>query len=196
MCLIAYADCITKIQNLPLETIWKDNSHGAGLLTYRGNKLVASKGYMTLPSLLRKLEHIPKNTPVAIHFRLATHGSISEYNTHPFRVAKDSYLMHNGVLPALGNSGESGNSDSAHLARILSKLPHKDRKYLLESLNGRFLLASPKEISLHGSFEKHNDCHCSNTYFLPRKSLFTPGFNLSKNGKYFLNNNTGNMWHE
>ncbi len=37
-----------------------------------------------------------------IHLRQATHGGISESNTHPFKVVKGLYMVHNGILQGYG----------------------------------------------------------------------------------------------
>lgn len=192
MCLITYSECVKHILDLPLDTIWKANSHGAGIITYQGNKLQASKGYMTLETLERRLEHVPKKTPIAIHFRLATHGNINEYNTHPFKVGNIAYLMHNGILAGLGTSGTKGKSDSAHLARILSKLSYKDQLALLDELSGRFLLAHKKETTMHGNFEKYKHTYCSNTYFIAKPNLFK--YTTNKVGWNATEYTNANLW--
>ena len=40
-----------------------------------------------------------KDKAVAIHFRMATHGSVSLKNCHPFNYRNEIIMMHNGVLP-------------------------------------------------------------------------------------------------
>jgi hypothetical protein len=36
--------------------------------------------------------------PMSIHFRFATHGQINISNNHPFHVADNLYMMHNGIV--------------------------------------------------------------------------------------------------
>ena len=185
MCLIAYAESKHLILNLPLKRIWEENPHGAGLVSYKKGKIYASKGYQTIDNLTRAIDSLPDKTPVAVHFRFATHGSISPNNCHPFKVNEKTFLMHNGVLSGLGDSGLNGRSDSAHLARILGKLPYKDQNSLLEALSGKFLLANNKNITMHGSFEKYSNVLCSNTYFKIRPVQINY---IGKTNNYFWSN--------
>jgi len=52
------------------------------------------------------------------HSRIATSGLVNEYQSHPFKVGRDSrsVLAHNGILPL---TGANGDSDTAHLARVV-----------------------------------------------------------------------------
>lgn len=169
MCVIFVADCRTQLQDLNLPSAWKTNAHGAGIIALNGkrNPLIIRKGIMSLYALERVLDALPKKLPVALHLRLATHGSACKANTHPFKVDSKQYLMHNGILDGLGSYGDKGQSDTAHLAKILSKLSYKDRKALLDALTGKFVLASPQKFKLYGYFTEEKGVAMSNTYWKP-----------------------------
>ncbi len=167
MCVIFYAEDKAFIQDLNLERAWTANSDGAGLIALApcGKLPMMTKGLMTLRAFEHALDMVPGGVPVAVHFRLKTHGAATAENTHPFRVGRDSYLMHNGVLRGLGVGGDKGTSDSGHLARILSRLHADDRVALLPLLDGKYILANNKGMTLVGDFTHQNNVWMSNTYW-------------------------------
>lgn len=148
MCLIMIGN-IADIEQSSIERAFKAHPHGAGIAySYRKGRSkisVARKGFMSVDSLLVALDRVPKDVDIAIHFRYATHGSVSQVNTHPFPVGKDRYVMHNGVLP-LGSPGMGGRSDSAHLAAIIRSLKLGDMIDLLGALDGRYAVVTPNGV--------------------------------------------------
>jgi len=169
MCLILIAENISDItDNVNLLDAWRSNSDGAGIAYLKNGEIRVKKGLMNYKSFSIAVDRIPKKCPIAIHLRLATHGSVSRDNCHPFPV-RDHYLMHNGVITALGKSGKHGESDSAHLARILTRLPERERLPLLGSIYGRFAYISQREILHVGQFEERKGVLLSNLNFEPSK---------------------------
>lgn len=66
-----------------------------------------------------------------LHLRFATHGDRSVDNTHPFRVTRDMWLAHNGIVPvAITNERMS---DTWHFARLLTELSTTDPKWLADT---------------------------------------------------------------
>jgi len=117
MCIIAIKN---KGINMPneqtLETMFKNNSDGAGFMYAVDNKVIIQKGYMTFHSFmsaLKKLEQRYNLTelPIVMHFRIATSGQVDAGTCHPFPIAgKRKYLrrqytetdigvVHNGIIP-------------------------------------------------------------------------------------------------
>ncbi len=168
MCLIVIGK-LEHIKKLDLDKAWQTNPHGVGIVI-PSNKPDMIKGimkYKQFDSLLGKLDD---SLTIAIHFRMATHGEISPRNTHPFKINKDSYLMHNGMLQGLGSAGTKGLSDTAHLACILQRIKAADRTLLLESLPGKYALIDGNTIHSIGAFDTlDNDIEVSNTYWMPSK---------------------------
>lgn len=89
------------------------NSDGFGAMWYKDSKLVTykydnSQGKITdsadfIFKLINSLDEY------AMHFRLATHGTKSRANCHPFTFnSKKSALMHNGVLPKAATLSDNG----------------------------------------------------------------------------------------
>lgn len=154
------------IRALSLADAWATNPHGAGVLIPAQEPIVF-KGLMTLVDLKTVMDDLPADTLTAVHLRLATHGSVSKENTHPFKVGRKSHLMHNGVLTGLGKSGTGHDtvSDSGHLAQILAQLKGADRHALLNTLGGKFAYVYKHIIYTFGHFETYKKVAMSNTYW-------------------------------
>ena len=79
-----------------LESIYLSNRHGIGFADSDGhNCKTLSFNYFT-----KAIQKRDRTASCIIHFRLATHGSVSRANCHPF-FDKESglWFAHNGVLP-------------------------------------------------------------------------------------------------
>lgn len=173
MCLIIEGK-LKDIAAQPLERVWKSNPHGAGLLVF------TTKGYRltrhaTLEGLRKELSLSKGDNErlAVLHFRFATHGSFGAENIHPFTIDKAGSLLlfHNGMLCGLGNDKDS---DTADLAKILTRVPNKVDKYrLLEALAGssRFLVADLKarETVKIGDWHEHGRLWHSNTQLVPMR---------------------------
>ncbi len=153
MCIILVGQ-VSEIRKVGLEEAWACNPDGGGI-AYPDNrgKVKTIKGLMTLKALREALSTVSRSTKIALHLRLATHGSVSQDNTHPFPIGKSgSVLMHNGVLTAFGKSGTKGVSDSADFARVLGEIKDpRDREKMIDSLTGMFAIITPKGILVMGS---------------------------------------------
>ena len=117
MCIIAIKNKGIELPNEQiLETMFKNNSDGAGFMYAADNKVIIQKGYMTFHSFMsafKKLEQKYNLTdiPIVMHFRIATSGQVDAGTCHPFPIAsKRKYLrrqytetdigvVHNGIIP-------------------------------------------------------------------------------------------------
>lgn len=70
----------------------KANPHGMGF----ASKSVHYKG-MNFERFYNRLQFVPKDENIIIHFRYATHGSICAQNCHPFKKGH-IWFAHNGIL--------------------------------------------------------------------------------------------------
>lgn len=146
MCILVYIP--TKAQRVNeaiIDQCWRSNPDGAGFMypSVERNRLVVDKGHMTLEAIKTAFATIPEGVPVALHFRIKTHGLKDEANTHPHWVWPDEVaIAHNGVL-ALGAPADSTESDTARFARlVLPGLPKQWWKnaglvHLVEEYLGR-----------------------------------------------------------
>lgn len=118
MCFILTTNNLDDSHISSLEDMWHFNSHGAGIATHDGKRMVLMKPFMNISSLRRNLHKI-KGQPAMVHLRQATHGAVNGRNTHPFWTCGGSGLMsHNGVLPDPWSSNRQ-ESDSRRLAESL-----------------------------------------------------------------------------
>ena len=176
MCVIVYGhkDTLSKKLDMRkmLECMAVSNPDGVGILLKNGSKIDVLKDVDPWALIDSKdvIKDIKNSDTFVIHFRLATHGTVSLSNVHPFQIGEDSYLVHNGCLSYLGDDHQS---DTYQLADILKELSPVSRYRLLNTLvqsgNGKFLTVSPDSLVTYGQFEKYLGVYVSNLYWLPRK---------------------------
>lgn len=96
-----------------IELMWNTNSHGAGYMVARGDKVELHKGFMTLNDFIRdiKNQNFTKDDVVVYHFRISTQAGVTPEMTQPFPYsnnAKDMKVLdcmcslgiaHNGIIP-------------------------------------------------------------------------------------------------
>lgn len=82
MCIIVYKPAGFGLPNTEtLRICWENNPHGAGLMWADGEKVHVRKGYMSWDAFKDALDEATDSmdvisTPMALHFRIATHGAI------------------------------------------------------------------------------------------------------------------------
>lgn len=131
MCQI-FAGPSASVRSLLLDTadliddLYAGNPDGMGWMTTDGGVLVQSKHLPKDGAAARLLiESLPQDDrPLALHFRMRTHGAIDLDNAHPYPVTQGVALIHNGVLQH-GNKADPTKSDTWHYARsIEAQLQH------------------------------------------------------------------------
>ena len=116
MCIIAIKNKgVSMPDETTIETMFKNNSDGAGFMYAADGKVYIEKGFMNLKDFkkaLNKLSHKYDLTdiPVVMHFRIATSGGIDKGTCHPFPITSkrkilrrcqlvtDLAIAHNGVI--------------------------------------------------------------------------------------------------
>lgn len=124
---------------------------------------------------------------VVLHLRMATHGTVSPGNCHPFKVIDGLYMMHNGVLD--GEKPEGVESDTVSFIRTkLRPLLERDRGLiymgafmgLLEEAVGTFnrlVFMDGSGWIGHINYDQglmYNGCWLSNTYAWGRSVPVAP----------------------
>ena len=175
MCVLIYKPKGIRLDDLKvLGDCWDANSHGAGFAVVKSDNLTVVKGLMSFEDFLEAyFSMYDERLEIVLHFRLASKGSVVEHLTHPFVIGKrqpknlifetdKEVLFHNGTIFGLGNKDKS---DTQEMAELLSELPKKYWNKILSLTGDKFVIASPKKITLVGSFHKHEGVYFSNMYW-------------------------------
>jgi predicted glutamine amidotransferase len=173
MCLIYYRDNTSATSPVNVQALLrahKQNSDGFGLLAWNNGRWKhrkwesVSTGY--LQSLIAKLSDSCEQW--AFHFRMATHGEVCRANSHPFWIKSNTYLMHNGVLPAPWSSDRT-KSDTLCLVEMLRRCLSgnaivQDFLPLLKNATSgnRLLITHNSGVHLTGDWKEEKDGYYSN----------------------------------
>ena len=109
MCIIIYGKT-ENFNSKVLERGYSSNKNGFGLFYFNKDKtkIISDKIYPKNIKQVKRLFNRHKNftDEIAVHFRYATTGELSKFNSHPFKVVSNEkiemYLMHNSPkLPSI-----------------------------------------------------------------------------------------------
>ena len=139
MCVIVYkpAGCQMPGDDI-LRSCWAANPDGAGMMFPESGLVRIRKGFMRWDAFAGALGEVSTRRdlealPVALHFRIATHGAVKPGCCHPFPVCSSASqmrateqaaavgFMHNGVLSGLPTS-EAVSDSMSFAKRVLSPL--------------------------------------------------------------------------
>lgn len=101
MCIIIVANKNKKIPNEHIKLASELNCDGFGISASVNNKLFVYKSVSINSDDIIKLYNSIRQVAtgdIVLHFRLATHGDVSDKLCHPFYVNKDLVMFHNGVI--------------------------------------------------------------------------------------------------
>lgn len=140
MCVILTCQPNCRPSDAVLRACFDANPDGAGLAYSQRSRygsfwdVVVDKGYFSPDRLIDAVNGIPIDTPMIIHFRIATSGSIDAHGCHPYPVAPDtidpsaSYFFgcdlavaHNGVIHGV-DASETDSDTLVFVRDYLSKL--------------------------------------------------------------------------
>jgi len=113
MCLIAYSPEGELIPRAAFDSARRTNPDGIGVMSSLGvEKFMGRKSGKRAWRYLRSLAQ--DSIPYGLHFRWATHGSVTRDNCHPFTApASDAIVMHNGVFRQTAKRATNARSDTA-----------------------------------------------------------------------------------
>lgn len=117
MCLIIDRPAGMVIPREHLSKGLHDNPDGWGLMWASGGEVVTRKG-LTSSGFWDAYDAAPPDVRLGVHFRFATHGTVSEENTHPFVTTTGYGVMHNGVI-SVPHLGKTESDTAAYVGRIL-----------------------------------------------------------------------------
>jgi len=148
------------------ENCFNNNSDGCGLAYVTKGAIKIHKGYKTFPSFWKGYTKLVARTdsPLILHFRIATHGPTNTGNMHPFLSTGGSAFAHNGTMHQFKDKID-GFSDSRTMSQLLKNL-----KVDVLTTDGNILVTSMLGDSSKGVF------------LLPDKTLII--FNAKKGEMY------------
>lgn len=165
MCIAIFAKPGVKVSDEELFTSYKANKDGCGFAyistDYLGYKKIKIVKTMSYEVFLRKYHRAQANnpeSPFVIHFRIATHGTVDTFNCHPFKINKNTVMMHNGIIPGLPIDGKRSDTQMFN-DLILKDLPKDFYKfYSYELLIEKFIGASKLVVmDIEGNFTIYNE---------------------------------------
>jgi hypothetical protein len=101
MCLLIVKPAGINVPESELFQAAQTNPHGAGVAWHDGkqNRILKNANWQA-DDVCDQLANL-RDYPAIIHFRYATHGSISDSNAHPFQLPLGWVAAHNGVISGL-----------------------------------------------------------------------------------------------
>jgi predicted glutamine amidotransferase len=146
MCVIIYKQANAIVCPSVIKYAYDNNPHGFGLMYAEDKQVKVIKGLYDLTQIYNIWNNF-LDKDIAVHFRWATVGKISEENLHPFPLMnkaedkKDLYLMHNGTIRDLPFNENVDLSDTNILVNILKEKIKKE---------GLFSVLSDKRLTTLG----------------------------------------------
>lgn len=131
MCIIVYKPAgIESPSWQVLHNCFENNQDGAGFMYVENGKVYFEKGFMSWRSFKKALKPFKNRTdlPMAIHFRITTHGGTEKGLCHPFPLTENKKelkaisgttnvgIVHNGCISMVGKP-DIGMSDTSDFIR-------------------------------------------------------------------------------
>lgn len=188
MCIIVYKRSGVELPTKDvLRNCWDNNPDGAGFMAYKGNEVAYSKGFMKFKHLWKAFSKcgFTKDDSLAIHFRIATAGGVSQGNCHPFPVSADkedltrlhgvtaNVAMHNGII---GEGTEDLSDTQLFIRDVLSNLiPYVDDARVINAIenltsSSKFVIFTPTGSKFTGNWieQKTTGLYFSNSTYKER----------------------------
>lgn len=102
MCIAILNTKGTVLKKELLRNCWENNGDGAGMLYINDyNMMEVYKEMKSFDAFYDKYSEVKRmygKRNIVLHFRISTHGGITESNCHPFMVHQDLGFVHNGMI--------------------------------------------------------------------------------------------------
>ena len=169
MCCILYIPSGVKTPPITImKAIHRANPHGIGFADTDGNSFKT----LNFRRFTKEIQKRRKESACIIHFRLATHGSISEKNCHPFYDPDTGvWFAHNGVLPIRSHDDKT-DSEIFFRERFLPRLnEYGDTPELWDYVerergSSRFVFMRGDRVVTLGSWHNYRGVFFSNLNWL------------------------------
>jgi hypothetical protein len=117
MCLIIHHPAGHTVSRRDFADITDRNPDGFGLMTAHAGKLITARTVGNPEEAYALYSNYAAGRASVLHWRYATHGTVTLDNAHPFTLTRDVAFVHNGML-SCGTPDEDA-SDTAHFARVV-----------------------------------------------------------------------------
>lgn len=150
-----------------LMAMHRANPHGMGF----ASKSLHYKG-MDFNRFYNRLQYVPKDEAIIIHFRYATHGSVKMQNCHPFHKG-GIWFAHNGILDITPRrdmtDSETAFRDILYPVAKRYGICSAELEYTVEEIIGwsKFaFLDKEGNVARFGDFRLYKGYWCSNLNFV------------------------------
>lgn len=125
MCIAIYHDAGCVLSQSDVDNSWRSNPDGGGFSYFDKDGALRIEKFMRkheFEDAYDKATDMNPESPFAVHFRIATHGSVNLDNCHPHRVSDSMTLIHNGVIPVVINKKDVRSDTRIFCDHYLSQL--------------------------------------------------------------------------
>jgi len=116
MCVIALSPIGKSIDKSTLSDMWDTNPDGSGISFIDETKTIQTYKSMDKDDFinvaLSVFDKYSVSSPILVHCRIATHGSVCLANNHPFNVDNHTVMAHNGIISCVEVPDASDISDT------------------------------------------------------------------------------------
>lgn len=131
MCIAILSQQGITIPKEHLEQSFRINDDGAGFMYAENDTLFIEKGFIDFDSFYAAYKpHEEK--PIAVHFRITTHGDTDVANTHPFRVGANLAFIHNGIINAVDRPDKTKSDTYWFNQKILVPVYKRDSRFIFK----------------------------------------------------------------
>jgi len=116
MCVIALSPIDVRLDESTLKDMWDENPDGAGISFIDETKTVRTYKSMDKEDFIKialsVFDKYSVSSPILVHCRIMTHGSVCIANNHPFNVDNHTVMAHNGIIDCVEVPDKSDISDT------------------------------------------------------------------------------------
>ena len=138
MCVIITQPKGTHLDKATAQIGWGKNPDGGGFAYINDDDQVVVEKAMEFDAFWKAFENARSLFPqrdFLLHMRIATHGSVTLDNVHPFIVNENTVMAHNGIIHGVPNYKDDDRSDTrVFIDEVLTEMPSNwlDRPYLVD----------------------------------------------------------------
>jgi len=181
-----------------ISNMFQNNKDGAGLMYAANGKVHIEKGFMDEFSFASRLaelakEHDIEKLPIAMHFRITTHGGTKPENCHPFPITDSMGMLkklrcrtnigvaHNGIIDVSPRSKDISDTMeyiAGRLAPLKRAMPnfYKNKDILQMIYHGitskMVIMDRNGDMSFIGDFREEDGVKYSNTSYMYNYSSY------------------------